>query len=74
MTLHPTPETSAARRRLGTMRDAAEALGIPLASAYELARDDRLPGVVRIGRLVRIDLERLDAWIDSGGDNRSGNA
>ena len=68
MTLHGPQATRTAQRRLGTMRDAAAALAIPLSSAYELARENRLPGVVRVGRLVRIDLEQLAAWIDVGGD------
>jgi len=34
---------------------------------YELAREGRLPGVVRLGRQVRLDATRLRDWIAAGG-------
>lgn len=60
------------RRRLGTMQDVADTLAIPVASAYDLARADRLPGLVRVGRLVRVDLDALDRWIEAGGQSLPG--
>ena len=47
----------------------AEFLDLPVARVYELARERRLPGVIRIGeRTVRFDLDQIEAWIRSGGD------
>jgi hypothetical protein len=34
---------------------------------YELASQGRLPGLVRIGRTLRVDLEKLIAFIEQGG-------
>jgi len=43
--------------------------GHSLSSLYELARADppRLAGVMRIGRRVLVDLDKLEAWLDAGG-------
>ena len=60
-------------RRLVRLRDArvAELTGhAPLSSLYDMARAEppRLPGIVKIGRRVLVDLDQLEAWIDRGGD------
>lgn len=52
--------------RLLRITEVAEMLDVPVARAYEMARNGTLP-VVRIGRQVRIDPEKLKEWIDSGG-------
>jgi hypothetical protein len=61
-----------ARRRLVPIRDPVvrELTGhTPLSTLYELARYDppRLAGVVRVGRRVLIDVEKLESWIEAGG-------
>jgi hypothetical protein len=40
-----------------------------VSTLYELARRDppELPGIVRVGRRVLIDIVKLEAWIDAGG-------
>ena len=53
-------------KRLMTMQDAAEVLGVSVEQAYSLARSGVLP-VVRLGRLLRVDQEALDEFIASGG-------
>jgi excisionase family DNA binding protein len=44
----------------------AKRLGIANARVYELARLGLIPHV-RIGRTVRFDTERVEAWIRDGG-------
>lgn len=34
---------------------------------YRLANEGRLPGVVRVGRSVRFDRAKLEAWVRDGG-------
>ena len=64
-------------RRLVRLRDplVRAMLGnLPLSTIYDLARASppKLPGVVRIGRRVLVDLGKLEQWIDAGGEARSG--
>jgi excisionase family DNA binding protein len=51
------------------LKDAAERLGISYPHAADLARTGALPPgvVVRVGRLVKVNPEKLDAWMDEGG-------
>jgi excisionase family DNA binding protein len=55
-------------RQLVTIPEVAERLGIPAASAYDLVRENRLPGIVRVGRRVRVRSDELERWIERGGD------
>jgi excisionase family DNA binding protein len=57
----------AGRPRLITAKTVAEQLAVPVPTIYQLAREGRIPGVVRVGRLVRFDPERVEAWIEAGG-------
>lgn len=57
--------------KLIEMREAADVLGVSLEQAYSLARSGILP-VVRLGRLVRVDPDRLSEWIARGGASFSG--
>ena len=50
-----------------TMAEVADTLRIRPGRAYELARSGLLPGVVRIGRQVRVNAGVLRTWIASGG-------
>lgn len=54
-------------RRLKTVPEVAERLGIRLHRAYELIRENRLPGVVRLGRQIRVDPNALEDFITGGG-------
>lgn len=58
------------RRRLAKAQAVADYLGLPLSTLYDRARADppQVPGVVRIGRLLRFDLDQVEAWVDQGGD------
>lgn len=50
-----------------TVRTTAGRLGVPEKRVYELARENRLPGVVRLGRQIRFDPAKLEEFISSGG-------
>lgn len=54
-------------RKLLRAREVARRLNMPVSTVYDAARRDMLPGIVRMGRLVRFDASKLDAWIDGGG-------
>lgn len=54
-------------RRIGTIDDVLVFLPLPRSSVYELARHDRIPGVVRVGRRMLFDLVVLRRWVEAGG-------
>lgn len=56
------------RRRLATAKDVSDQLGIPLTSIYDRTREGRIPGAIRIGRRILYDLDKLEAWLDAGGE------
>lgn len=65
----PRVETQHQRlRRLTSAKIASELLGIPLTSLYDLTREGRIPGAIRIGRRIHYDLDKLLAWIDAGAE------
>ncbi len=45
-------------------REVAWLLGIGRSKAYELIAAGELPGVIRIGRSVRVSMKALREWID----------
>jgi excisionase family DNA binding protein len=49
--------------------EVAESLGISRGSAYELIASGRLPGVVRIGKSVRVSTEKLRDWVKSASED-----
>jgi excisionase family DNA binding protein len=51
--------------------EVAEILGVSVERTYSLARKGVLP-VVRVGRQVRVDSEKLKEWIDEGGTSLPG--
>lgn len=57
-----------AGRRLASVRDVASVLSLPPSTVYDRAAQGKLPGVVRVGQRLLFDLDKLDAWIDAGGD------
>lgn len=52
--------------KLLTIPEVAEILSVSEARAYALAREGLMP-VVRLGRQVRVDTEKLAEWIEEGG-------
>ncbi len=55
--------------KLLNAQEVAERLSLPKARVYALAREGRIPGVVRLGlgSQIRFDSEVLEAWIRRGG-------
>jgi len=49
--------------RFLTVPEAAQLLRINRGRAYEMANNGTLPGVIRIGRTIRVDRERLIAGL-----------
>lgn len=54
-------------RKLLTAAAVAERLDVPKSTVYEAARQNRIGGVVRLGRVLRFDPLKFDAWLESGG-------
>ena len=50
-----------------TPRDLAVRLEISEALAWRLGREARVPGVIRIGRLMRFDSATIEQWLAAGG-------
>lgn len=65
------PASVAETRRLLTAHETAHVLGVRLHRAYELIRENQLPGVVRLGRQVRVDRNALEEFIANGGTSGS---
>jgi len=50
-------------KRLININEASEYLGIPKGSLYKMVWQRKLPFVVRVGRSLRFDKEKIDKWI-----------
>lgn len=57
----------ASETKLLTIKEVASVLQVPRARAYKLVRSGVIPGMVRLGKQVRIDPERLQGFIRHGG-------
>ena len=55
-----------ADRRFLTVPEVARLLRINRGRAYAMAADGTLPGVIRIGRTIRVDREALIAGLTGG--------
>lgn len=58
------PETI---QQLLTPPELAALLRIPLWTAWRLARERRIPGVIRVGKFVRFDRRSVTDWLAAGG-------
>lgn len=58
-------------KRLLRLPEVARILDLKEDRVYALAREGILP-VVRIGRQLRVDPDKLQAWIDAGGQGYAG--
>lgn len=56
------------RRKLITAEAVAQRLDVPKSTVYEAARQNRIGGVVRLGRVLRFDPEKFEVWLESGGE------
>lgn len=55
-------------RKLLTVEAVADRCNMPVSSIYEMARQNRIGGVVRLGRRVRFDPVKFEAWLEAGGE------
>jgi excisionase family DNA binding protein len=58
--------------KLLRMSEVAALIDTSLPRAYELVRQGVIPGVVRLGRQIRVNPDVLDKWIIQGGDISAG--
>lgn len=54
--------------RLERVSYPAQHLNAPASTIYRLVAEGRIPGVVKVGRAIRFDVDKLEAWIANGGD------
>ena len=47
-----------------TLREMQELLGIGSTKAYELVSSGTIPGVIKIGRIIRINRHQLEGWLN----------
>lgn len=66
MTLQATPS---AERRFASIADVANLLGLPRSTMYERAKRRSIPGVVRVGQRILVDMSKLEPWLEAGGDH-----
>jgi excisionase family DNA binding protein len=59
------------RDNLLTVDEAAARLRVPVSWIYERTRMNAMPGLVRIGKYVRISESALDVFIAEGGENET---
>jgi len=52
-----------------TVKQAAQRLQVPVSWVYERTRHDAMPGLVRIGKYVRVRESVLLDFIESGGES-----
>lgn len=62
------------RRRLATAQHVSKQYLWPLSTLYDNAKAGKVPGAIRRGRRYYFDLDKLDAWLDAGGDIGTGSA
>jgi excisionase family DNA binding protein len=65
MTVLPTP-TMTTGRRLGDVKAVAAKCACSVRHIYRMADSGRMPRPIKLGSLVRWDLDELDRWIESG--------
>ena len=58
-------------RKTLTVVEAANILGIGRNTAYELARQGKLPGALRLGRRILVSRQALEAFLVGKGDGGS---
>ena len=59
-------ESAPLTRRIVGVKPIAELLDVKPARVYELAQRDILPHI-KLGRQVRFDMAKVEAWLEAGG-------
>ena len=62
------PQSAPKPRKLLSVKAISERCDIPESTVYEMARQNRIGGVVRLGRKLRFDPDKFEAWLDAGGE------
>lgn len=68
----PTAASQANREaRFLKVPDVAELMDVPASTVYDLARQKRIGGIVKFGRHIRFDKEKLERWLEQGGEKEA---
>ncbi len=51
--------------------DVAELMDVPASTVYDLARQKRIGGIVKFGRHIRFDKDKLERWLEQGGEREA---
>lgn len=57
-------------KKLIKINAVSEILGIPISTAYELTRQNRIGGLIRVGRHIRFDEAKFMARLEAGGEKQ----
>ena len=60
-------DTTLSRGTLWDVPELCARLNVSDQRGYKMIRDGTIPGVVRLGRQIRIDSRQVEAWIAAGG-------
>ncbi len=55
-------------KRFLKVPDVAQLMDVPASTVYDLARQGRVGGIVRFGRHIRFDKDKLELWLKQGGE------
>lgn len=53
--------------RLVDAEEIADVFGVPRQQVHQMIRDQQLPGIVKLGRRVRVREDKLREFIEAGG-------
>ncbi|CAI7974490.1 DNA-binding protein, excisionase family [Frankia sp. Hr75.2] len=59
-----TPNSSAEQKKLWTVRDLAEYLGVPVNTIYKWRSMREGPPAYKVGRHIRFDRREVDEWLE----------
>lgn len=62
-------DSAAFQSKLVRVSYLAERLDKPESSIYQMVKEKRIPGVVRLGRTIRFKSDVIEAWIENGGES-----
>jgi len=60
-------------KRLLSVAETAELLGISQSFLYKLAESESIPHI-RLGRAIRFDIRQIDVWLEGITSNETGSA
>ena len=59
------------KKRYLKVLDVAALMDVPTSTVYDLARQKRIGGMVRFGRHIRFDRDKLEQWLEAGGESET---